>query len=76
MIDADRYHHTGRTYVNIFRAHLIGAISYLGLTPQAMDLAPLRGFTLWPKTESHTGLQLLDDCVVESVGSPRRINTI
>jgi len=26
MIDADRYHHTGRTYVNIFRAFFISSL--------------------------------------------------
>jgi len=38
MINADRYRHTGRTYVNIFRAHRIGRFSFLGLTPQAMKV--------------------------------------
>ena len=35
MINADRYHHTGRTYVNISRAPVFDDIPYLGLTPQA-----------------------------------------
>ncbi len=43
MIDADRYHHAGRTYVNIFRAQGIILTDFLGLTPQAMNLTPLRG---------------------------------
>ena len=43
MIDADRYHHTGRTYVNIFRADWFFRPLFLGLTPQAMCLPPLRG---------------------------------
>ncbi len=28
MIDADRYHHTGRTYVNIFRAPACGGAGF------------------------------------------------
>ena len=43
MINADRYHHTGRTYVNISGAFSIIVPLYLGLTPQAKYLPPLRG---------------------------------
>ena len=42
MIDADRYRHTGRTYVNISGAHFKRADWNLGLTPQAMNLSRLR----------------------------------
>jgi hypothetical protein len=34
MIDADRYHHTGRTYVNIFRAPRIVAPVTWGSRPR------------------------------------------
>jgi len=45
MINADRYRHTGRTYVNISRAPEYCDTHYLGLTPQAKYLSPLRGLT-------------------------------
>jgi len=43
MINADRYRHTGRTYVNISGALPLFPIEIPGLTPQAMYLPPLRG---------------------------------
>jgi len=42
MINADRYRHTGRTYVNISGAHIWGPHRNLGLTPQAMNMRRLR----------------------------------
>ena len=35
MINIDRYHHIGRTYVNISRASRFFRFRVLGLTPQA-----------------------------------------
>jgi len=43
MINADRYRHTGRTYVNISGAVILLISHSLGLTPQAKYLPPLRG---------------------------------
>ena len=48
MINANRYRHTGRTYVNISRASEYCCARYLGLTPQAMDLSRLRRSTTPP----------------------------
>jgi len=43
MINAERYRHTGRTYVNISGALQIIWLLFLGLTPQAKYLSPLCG---------------------------------
>ena len=71
MINANRYRHTGRTYVNIFRAGLSRHPGTPGLTPGATNLSPLRGFAL-KGCGSHRGRW---PCISDLLSSERRLVT-